>query len=159
MQQNDNTKNGEVFLGAVSLPYFSSMYLAEKGRGAFLNGRKIHVSKKSRLHFYNIAIDFPSARRQYSLDFLNNISGHIVDVKQFGCAVYQAVLLAEGKLDAYVIQKTNPWDIAASFLIIEEAGGKVTDLEGNPWTLDKSSFVATNRLLHEHILECVRRIK
>lgn len=152
-------RHGQVIMGAVALPYFSHLYFAEKGKGAFLNGRKIHVSRKNKLHFYNIAIDFPSARRQYSLSFLNNIASHIVDVKQFGCAVYHGALLAEGKLDAYVIQKTNPWDIAAAFLIIGEAKGKVTNFEGRPWSLKDDRFVATNGLLHDDILECVRHIK
>ena len=149
---------GRVIMGAVSMPYFNNTYFAEKGRGAFLNNKKMRVSKKKELNYYMIGIDFPSSRRQYSLDFLNHISRHVVDVRQLGCAVYQAVLVAEGKIDAYVIQHTNPWDIAASFLLIEEAGGKVTNFEGREWSLEDKRFVATNGLLHKEILGCVRRI-
>lgn len=148
-----------ILIGAIAMPYFNHTYFAEKGRGAFKNSRKISVSKKKELNFYMVGFDFPPAKRHHSLGFLNNIKEHIVDIRDFGCAVYQAALLAEGKLDAYVIQKTNSWDIAAGFLIIEEAGGKVTNFEGKKWNLNDNSFVATNGLLHKEILECVRSIK
>ncbi len=149
----------KVIMGAISVPSLNNLYFAEKGRGAFKNGKRIRVSKKKELNFYMVGFDFPSSKRHNSLGFLDNVKTHVVDIRNFGCAVYQAVLLAEGKLDAYVIQKTNSWDIAAGFLIIEEAGGKVTNFKGGKWGLEDKSFVATNGLIHKEILRCVRRIK
>lgn len=144
---------GRVVIGAISLPNLDGLYFAERGRGAFKNGRKIAVSKKNELNFYMIGFDFPSSRRRHSLGFLDSIKSHVVDIRNFGCAVYHGILLAEGKLDAYVIQNTNSWDIAAAFLIIEEAGGKVTNFRGKEWNLRESSFVATNGLIHKEVLE------
>jgi len=66
----------------------------------------------------------------------------------FGCAVYAAVMVAEGRSDAFVIFKTNSWDIAAGFLLIEEAGGKITSFRGKPWTPHLGNYVAAAPSLH-----------
>ena len=145
-------QDGEIVLGVISLPLLKKLYVAEKGKGAFCNNNEIRVSDKKNLEFSIAVVDFGHTARQKSLDFIRNISQKIVDIRNYGCAVYGLALVAQGDIDAYVIQKTNSWDVSAGFLLIEEAGGKVTNHSNGKWLLNEKAFVASNGKIHDKIL-------
>ena len=86
---------------------------------------------------------------------LDKLSGSVLDVRVFGVAVYTASLLAQGKLDAHIAVTTQPWDIAAGSLIIEEAGGRITDIKGRKFNPYTNNFVSSNGKVHQKILKII----
>lgn len=90
------------------------------------------------------------------LDFLLKIKDVVYDIRIFGCAVFNTAQIAKGTGDAYLVIKTNSWDIAAGFLIIEEANGKVTDFSGNRWKPENGSYIASNGFLHDKIVKALK---
>ena len=75
-----------------------------------------------------------------------------IDLRNFGCAVYALLLMACGMGEGYIILSTHEWDVAAGFLLVEEAGGKVTGIKGEKYDLGKNEFVVSNGKLHNEIL-------
>jgi myo-inositol-1(or 4)-monophosphatase len=142
-------KNDEVIIGVIYLPVFNKMYVAEKGKGAFCNGLRIHVSKEKDLEFSFVVLDGSSKATDKKIEFWKSISTKLLNERNLGSAIYASALLAEGCVDSLAYFQTNSWDVAAGFLLIEEAGGKVTDFKGNKWTPFQGSYVASNKLLHE----------
>lgn len=143
----------EVVLGILHFPLLNLTAFAEKGKGAFLNGKRIKVSGKKTLDHSFVLIEFSYAEREKKIGFLNNFINHAIDIRNFGSAVHNLMLVASGKSDAYVVLSTNEWDVAAGFLIVEEAGGKITDLEGKKWNFGEKKYVISNGKLHNQILK------
>lgn len=145
-------KGDEIILGVSNAPIMKELIYAEKNKGAFLNREKISVSPIKSLNeaymsygslnlFDKKSILEPLIKLDY------NTRGH----RGFGdCWSYH--LLAQGKVDIMVEAETKIWDIAASSCIIEESGGKITDISGNKITLDTNSAIATNGFLHNEVL-------
>ena len=146
---------GKIILGAVNLPYLKRFYFAEKGKGAYCNNKKIKVSAQSSMDFAFIILDMNNRARMKSVKFVEKLSSSLADIRNFGCAVYGLAEVAQGNIDAYVIQKTNSWDVAASFLLVEEAGGKVTNHKNNKWSIDEESFIVSNGKLHNALLKYI----
>lgn len=146
---------GKMEYGVIILPAFKKTYVAERGKGAACNGRPVQVSDKAGMDFSTILLDSSLHGRKGSLAFLKKNSAGLFSERMTGCAVYSAALLAEGKAAGWLIYKTHPWDIAAGFLLIEEAGGRVTDQKGKPWSIEEESFCASNGLLHRALLKAL----
>ena len=146
----------KVILGAINLPYLKRVHFAEKGKGAFCNGKRIRVSDRKNLDFSFIILDFNSRSRQKSAGIVKKLSSTLVDIRNFGCAVYGLTEVANGNIDAYIIQKTNSWDLAASFLLIEEAGGRVANHKNNEWSIDEPTFRASNGSTHESLIKILK---
>ncbi len=87
---------------------------------------------------------------------LNKLIGEIFIVRMFGCATWDLSLIAKGQAEFNVDFTNKPWDIAAGALIVEEAGGKVTDLKGEPWDAYSPGYIASNGEAHEEILRIIR---
>jgi myo-inositol-1(or 4)-monophosphatase len=149
-------RKDEVVAGAIYLPAFNKLYVAERGKGAFCNGRRIRVSKMKKLDFSFIVFDSSTKGKRKKMRFMRTLSTMLFDERMVGCAIVAAAWLAEGTIDSYVIFKTNAWDIAAGFLLIEEAGGKITDFNGKKWTPHEGSYVASNKHLHQKMLKLVQ---
>jgi len=144
---------GQMKFGVISLPYFNETYFAEKGKGAFLNGKQLSVSSQDKLKKSFVVTDL--ALRHHPDDkirMINNLKGRVYDLRVLGCSVYGCAMVAKGSADAYITRYTNSWDIAAGALIIEEANGKVTDLDGSKWNVNKEQFLTTNGKIHEQML-------
>lgn len=142
----------EVLLGILHFPVLGLTATAEKGKGAFLNGRKIKVSNKKNLGHSLLVWEFSYANRKEKTEFLEGLIHKTIDVRNFGCALYALLLVACGKCDGYIVLSTNEWDIAAGFLIVEEAGGRITDLKGKGWNLSQKKFIITNGKVHNELL-------
>ncbi len=147
---------GEVKAGVIYCPYVDELYVAEKGKGAFCNGKKIEVSKKDRVKDVIVIFDASLHKdKEYKFNLLRKFVDSCFKVRILGAAVYNCISVAIGGAEAYIELSTNPWDIAAGLLIVQEAGGKVTDLEGDEWKPDIKEFIATNGIVHKKILDII----
>ncbi len=146
----------EIVLGVLHFPLLKMTAFAEKGKGAFLNGKRIKVSNRKNLVHSFIAFEYAYTNRKEKIGFLEKFIHKPIDLRNFGSAIYDLLLVACGKCDGFVIYSTHEWDVAAGFLIVEEAGGKITDLSGRKWNAHKDKFVISNNKLHKQILKFVR---
>jgi len=149
-------KEGIVVLGVVYDPLRGEMFFAERGKGAFLNGKKIRVSSETDLSRSLLATGFPYDIRVSTDNNLNLFSSMIMKaqaVRRPGAAALDLSYLAAGRLDGFWELKLKPWDTAAGCLMVLEAGGTISDLSGDPWTLRSPGLVASNALIHEQMLE------
>ncbi len=147
---------GNVALGVLSFPQLKLEAIAEKGKGALLNGKKIMVSSKGDLLHSYVCFEYSYRNRPHKIKFLRKIANQPLDLRNFGSAIYHLALVASGKSDAFIIHHTHPWDIAAGFLLVEEAGGKITDMKGKKWNLEQGNYIASNGRLHKRLLRLVK---
>lgn len=136
-------KDGYPVIGAVYNPYRQETFYAEKGKGAYLNGEPIHVSEKTLeqgLVFFGTAPYNPEyAEKTFRL--LYRYFGRTQDIRRSGSAAIDLCSVACGRAELYFEMLLSPWDFAAGSLIVEEAGGIVTDMEGKPLTFDRKHGV------------------
>lgn len=151
-------KEGKPILGVVYNVSFKQLYWAQEGHGAYLNGKVLLVSKKKSLNESVGVLDFGhNKRRQYKLDlYVNKLIPKIGYIYSFGSSVASLGMVAESVLDLYV-NYAYPWDFVAGTIIVREAGGRVSDFEGNEpdWTAERLNIVASNGLIHDQILEAL----
>jgi myo-inositol-1(or 4)-monophosphatase len=135
-------------------PTRDELFVTEKGEGAWLNGRRIHVSGTKRLAEALLATGFPSRKRHVSpnIHFYQELTLRSHGVRRAGSAALDLAYTACGRVDAFWEFHLNPWDTAAGALLVEEAGGRITRFDGAPFRLDSSETLATNGLLHEELL-------
>lgn len=148
-------KENKPFIGVINMVVTDELYWAQKGKGAFLNGKKIQVRKEGNLQNCTIALDIGHTERIYKLDnFWRPIVEEVRYVYLLGAAVSALVYVAIGKIDAFII-RANVWDIAAGVIIVEEAGGKITDMHGKAadYTESKPQLICSNGLVHNAILK------
>ena len=152
-------EEGIPILGVVYNVSFKQLYWAQKGHGAFLNGKAIQVSKKKSLAESVGVLDFGhNVKRQYKLNlYINKLITKIGYIYSFGSAVAASAMVAEGTMDLNV-NYGYVWDFTAATVIVREAGGKVTDFEGGEpdWTKERLNIVASNGLIHDQILEALK---
>lgn len=145
-------------LGVVHVPMTGDTYWAQTDiNEAHLNGSPIHVSQTEDLREVVLACDWAWGleKRLNVVKWLGNISTHIRQVKSMGSAVADLASLANGRVDAYIHSGLKPWDVSASALLIEKAGGKITTPTGDKWDVFQPDILATNGVLHEPILRLV----
>lgn len=147
----------KVKLGILNIPCLKEVYFAEKGKGAFLNNKRIKVSNKKNMKKSFVLTDI-SPRRipEEKIKIYKKLKNTAYDIRALGTAIYGQALIARGSADIYITKETNSWDIAAGFLLIEEARGKVTDFNGNNWKPKHGSYIATNGYLHNKILDILK---
>ena len=143
-------EDGEMVAGVVYDPLRDEMFSAAKGEGATLNGRPIHASKVNTLQESLVATGFPSQKRHRSpnVHFYHEFTLRSHGVRRAGSAALDLAYVACGRLEAFWEIKLNPWDTSAGFLLVEEAGGKITHFDGSKFTLDSREVFATNGLIH-----------
>jgi histidinol-phosphatase len=142
----------EVVVGVSNAPVLHELLSASKGEGTTLNGKDISVSKKQKLSEAYLSFgSLNSFKKNNQSENLSDLIEHSYTARGFGDA-WSYHLLAQGKIDAMIEASTKIWDIAAVSLIVEEAGGRVTDISGNKITKDTTSIIATNNKIHEPVL-------
>jgi myo-inositol-1(or 4)-monophosphatase len=146
-------EDGEMVAGVTYDPLRDEMFLAERGKGAWLNGQRIHVSRTKKLQESLTATGFPSQKRHRSpnVHFYQEITLRSHGVRRAGSAGLDLAYVACGRLDGYWEFNLNPWDTSAGYLMVEEAGGTVTHFDGNKFTLDSREVLATNGLIFEEL--------
>lgn len=143
-------EDGEMIAGVIYDPLRDEMFVAERGRGAWLNGRRIAISKAPLLQESLVATGFPSHKRHRSpnIHFYQEITLRSHGVRRAGSAALDLAYVACGRLDGYWEFNLNPWDTSAGYLLVEEAGGRVTHFDGGKFTLDSREVLATNGAIH-----------
>src|SRR5580692_7415668 len=142
--------DGEMVAGVIYDPLRDEMFSVERGKGAWLNHRKISVSKTRSLQESLTGTGFPSKKRHDSpnIHFYQEVTLRSHGVRRAGSAALDMAYVACGRLDGFWEFKLNPWDTSAGYLIVEEAGGRVTHFDGGKFTLDSREVLATNGLIH-----------
>jgi myo-inositol-1(or 4)-monophosphatase len=141
---------GTLLAGVVYNPIYEELFAAARGEGATFNGKKIQVSKNATLGTSLLCTGFPNLKRHahpnihYYWDFTLRSHG----VRRDGSAALDLAYIAAGRFDGFWEFGLKPWDTAAGVLLVEEAGGKVSDLEGAPYRLGGPSILASNSLIH-----------
>ena len=151
-------KDGEMILGAVYNPMMDEFFFAEKGAGAFLNEKPIHVSDQTQVLHSCLVTGFPYTYLDMEngpLDIFARLVRKGIPVRRLGSAAIDLCWVAAGRFDGYYEHKLNAWDSAAGFLLVEEAGGKVTDFKGAPYSPYQPQLVATNGLIHNELLRWI----
>ncbi|MCJ7644916.1 MAG: inositol monophosphatase [Candidatus Aminicenantes bacterium] len=147
-------QKGEVVVGAVYDPMRDELFEAARGRGAFLNGARIRVSDIPELGKALLATGFPYDVRTSRFNNVREFNAFIVRaqaVRRCGSAALDLCYVACGRFDGFWELKLKPWDVAAGALIVEEAGGRVSDFEGRPFDPFNQRTLATNGLIHEEM--------
>lgn len=150
---------GEVIVGVVYDPNRNEMFVAEKGKGAYLHGKRMRVAGEDKLSSSLLAAGFPAnaedARR--NLEGIRLIQPKVRSIRMTGSAAIHLAYVAAGRLSGYWEYGLNVWDMAAGMLLVSESGGRVTDLSGEPLTLATRNIAATNGLIHDELLTELRR--
>jgi len=151
---------GERIAGVIYDPTRDETFSAEKGSGTHLNGERVSVSKVANLAECLSGTGFPSHKRHQNpnIYFYHQITLKTHGVRRAGAAALDLASVASGRLDAFWEFNLNPWDTAAGVLLVEEAGGRVTDMHGAEWQLDSRETLATNGLLHEDFVSLMSDI-
>ena len=147
-------EDGKLVAGVIYDPNRDELFTAERGRGAWLNGKAIQVSRTPELAEALVATGFPSHKRHDNpnIHFYQEFTLRSHGVRRAGSAALDLAYVACGRLDAFWEFKLNPWDTAAGFLLVEEAGGRSTDYAGAPYRLDSLEVLASNGLIHNELL-------
>ena len=138
--------DGELVAGVIYDPLRDELFVTEKGKGAYLNGRRLHTSKAPRLGEALLATGFPSRSRHANpnIHFYQEFTMRSHGVRRAGSAALDLAYVAAGRVDGYWEFRLNPWDTAAGVLLVTEAGGTVTRFDGSPFLLDSREILATN---------------
>lgn len=151
---------GQPILGAVFAPALNELYFAEIKKGAYLNNKKIKVSRNNRLK--NSFLTFchgsakPDIRR--ALKIYNKIKFKGLDSRQLGSAAIELGFVAAGRTDCILIPGARGWDVGAGVLLAREAGGRVTDFSGNDWNIKSKDLAASNGLIHGQLIKFLKNI-
>ncbi len=151
-------KNGKMQMGAVFNPFINEFYFAERGQGATLNNKKISVSNKTEViksclvtGFPYTYLDTPNGPLQVFEKFIRKG----IPVRRLGSAAIDLCWVAAGRFDGFYEHKLSAWDSAAGFIIVEEAGGTVTDLTGKYYNPYQPGLIATNGKIHDEVVKIV----
>lgn len=151
---------GELILGVIYAPMLGELYIAEKEKGARLNGKKIQVSKINKDKVLNAfchgsgKVDIDRAIKYFSYQKVRHL-----DCRQLGSAAIELAFVACGRIESVVIPGINSWDVAAGILLVQEAGGKVTDFKNKEWNLSNRDMLASNGSVHDLIVKALKTIK
>jgi myo-inositol-1(or 4)-monophosphatase len=153
-------RKGELIAGVIYDPNLDELFTAEKGKGAYLNGKRIHVSETTNLGQsllvtgfpYNIT-ENPNHAVEHFVHFLMKAQG----VRRMGSAAIDLAYVAAGRFDGFWEVALHPWDMAAGVLLVEEAGGKLTNFSGAPLSIYQKEMVATNGHIHQAVLDVLHQ--
>ena len=150
---------GEMMMGAVYNPFFNEFYFAQKGYGATLNDRRIHVSDETEVSKACLVTGFPYTyldQPNGPLEVFSRLIRRGVPVRRLGSAAMDLCWVAAGRFDGFWEVTLNPWDMAAGTLIVQEAGGRITDLRGNAHSIYQPELLASNGWIHDEMLHVLR---
>lgn len=142
---------GEVIAGVVYAPVLDELFYAEKGKGAFLNGKKIKVSNTKKLEKSFLVTGIPPERKEKNLPYVIEMIKRSQALRRLGAATLDICYVACGRFDGHWEFGLHAWDVAAAALILQEAGGKVTNTKGGLLDLTAGDILATNGNIHNEM--------
>jgi len=152
--------DGEIICGIIYDPIKDEMFVAEKGNGSYLNNQRIRVSSRSKLENCIIFTGGPKIgvkNRELFLKEYNNVSSKVpTSIRKLGSASLDMAYVAAGRCDGFWQRNLNYWDIAAGIILIKEAGGFVTDFNGNDAYIEKKTILATNSRINKEMIEVLK---
>jgi myo-inositol-1(or 4)-monophosphatase len=154
--------DGRTEVGAVYDPSRRELFTAERGRGAALNGAPLRVSDTATLIDSLLVTGFPYGVHRSSSDLIELFGSFISQaraVRRLGSAALDLCYVATGRFEAFWEQHLKPWDVCAGALIVEEAGGRVTGMDGSPFDGLAGHLIASNGSLHEEMLRVIREFR
>lgn len=154
-------KDGRPFLGAVNAPVMKELFIAQRGRGAYLNGQPIRVSQRGKLEEAIVGTGFACLRanlQDNNLPYFNRIAPLARGIRRYGSAAVDLCYVACGRLDAFWEMILAPYDVAAGAAILLEAGGVYTDFDGADKNLQRETL-ASNGLLHAQMVALLQEVK
>lgn len=155
-------ENQKLVAGTICIPRLGEIYSARRGGGAFCNGKPIRVSSTKSLNTSLLATGFPYDRRTSDDDNLRELRRFIKTtqgVRRAGAAAVDLAFVAKGLLDGFWEPKLHQWDIAAGTVLVREAGGRVTDYNGNQIDIEKGWIVASNGQIHRQMLHTIEEAR
>lgn len=153
-------RKGEIILGVIYSPVTRELYVAEKGKGAYLNGKRIRASKREKIKESILTFCHGSGAGyiRKSMDLFRDLRLKSLTLRQLGAAAIELGFVAAGRVESIMIPGARSWDVAAGILLVREAGGKVTDFEGEEWTLKSKDMLATNGKVHAELLRNIKKV-
>lgn len=148
-------KDGTLVAGVIYDPLRAELFAAERGCGAWLNDMPMHTSRVPELAESLVSTGFPSRKRHASpnIHFYQEFTLRSHGVRRAGSAALDLAYVAAGRTEAFWEFNLNPWDTAAGILLVEEAGGRVTDFAGKRYRIDSQEILATNGLIHQEMVD------
>ncbi len=152
---------GEIIVGVIYNPVTDSMYYAEKNKGAYLNEKKIVVSKDDAMHGI---MDVSRGKKEFDEKLFKELMyifprNIIKSSRDFGCAALDLAFLSRGAIEVNISSGLSTYDFAAGVILVQEAGGKITTFDGKPWIFPDNQFVASNGVFHDVLVEEVKKQK
>jgi len=154
--------NGKMLMGVVYNPMMNEFFFAERDRGAFLNDKPIRVSQKADFETACLVTGFPykwPETKEHPIEVFERFIRQGLPVRRLGSAAIDLCWVACGRFDGFWEYNLNSWDVAAGYLILREAGGKVTNFDGSDTTVFEKETLATNGLIHDAMLDLINRRK
>jgi len=151
-------RDREIFAGVIYEPITDQLFWAEKGKGAFLNEKRLRVSSRRNMDESLFATGIPFAGREGHKSFLTqleNVMAVSAGVRRYGAAALDLAYVAAGRYDGFWEKGINPWDIAAGIILVREAGGYVTDFDGKNNMMENGSIIASNDQLHRPLKKLI----
>lgn len=150
--------NAQIAVGVIYHPILKEMVVAVRGKGARLNGKKVRVSRTKNLSDSLLTTGFTYQKQTLlhtEMGAFERLSQIARAVRRPGSAALDLAYTGRGVFDGFWERNLSPWDVAAGSLIVEEAGGQVTDFQGNPFSIDSRQIVASNGILHSTLIETI----
>ncbi len=149
----------QLILGAVYNPMMNELFFAEKGKGAFLNDKPISVSKKSDFRKACLVTGFPykwPESKEHPIRVFERFILQGLPVRRLGSAAIDLCWVACGRFDGFWEYNLSSWDVAAGYLIVEEAGGRITNFDGDKYSVFDKETLATNGYIHDEMLRIIK---
>lgn len=153
-------RNGVPFAGVIFNPVTDELYVAEKGQGAYLNDRRLRVAARRKLADSVVGCGIPHLGRGDHFKFqkeLALVQGQVAGVRRTGAAALDLAWVAAGRFDGFWERDLSPWDMAAGIILVREAGGYVSDLDGADQSLDKGHIIAGNEIIREDLIKLLKK--
>jgi len=153
-------REGKAVAGAIYHPIMKEFFFAEHKKGSFLNGKKIHVSNASRMREALLGTGFyysKKAQLAWEMKIFHRINEYAQAVRRPGSAALDLACVAAGRFDGFWERGLSSWDIAAGCLLVEEAGGKITDYQGKKADIFSGEIVASNNKIHSQLVKLIQK--
>ena len=154
-------REGAIVAGLIYNPATDEMFLAERGKGAFLNDKRLRVAGRRRLADSVVSCGLPHLGRgdlELNRREMAAVQEKVAGLRRFGSAALDLAFIAAGRFDGYWERGLSPWDMAAGILLVREAGGYVTDLQGKETMLTTGDIIAGNETIHRDLLGALRAV-